>query len=233
MAVTLYILPHAGGAAYSYASLVRALSPSIEVCCLDFPGHGRRVREPALSDMHSLTEDILRHIQPRPHQPWALFGHSMGALLAHAICHARVQRGASLPLRLFVSGTAAPRARKPLHIANLPRQAFWERVADYGGTPAEILQCPELMEYFEDNLRRDFLIVDQYRPKLERLPVPITLYYARDDLSVQEVESWQQETSREFQVVDFNGGHFFLFEHLAELSRSILVSLQGAEVLCP
>jgi len=40
---SVYVLPHAGGAAYAYKPLLEALTPEIEVHCLELPGHGRHL----------------------------------------------------------------------------------------------------------------------------------------------------------------------------------------------
>ncbi len=227
--IPLYILPHAGGAAYAYRALAAALPPGLQGCCLDLPGHGRRAGEAPLADMRALAEDLVAALPAADAGPWALFGHSMGALLAHAICHECRQRGYPLPVHLFVSGTAAPgKNRLAARIAHLPSEPFWEAVAGYGGVPAEIMRVPELRDYFEELLRQDFRAVAGYVPATAPLPLPITVFYGQDDMDWEEATSWRTASEVGVEVHAFGGGHFFLFEAVTAIGRRLGQALLGA-----
>ncbi len=227
MKTTLYLLPHAGGASYAYHPLAEALAPDLEVCCLDLPGHGVRAGENPLTDMQSLAKDLLHRMAPSSTTPWALFGHSMGALLAHAICDQCRHQRIPMPVHLFVSGTAAPQSRRTAPIAHLSGKEFWQAVTSYGGVPAQLLDSSELMDYFEELLRFDFQAVEGYAPQPTPQPVPITVLYGRDDMSKEEANSWQAETNETFQSHAFNGGHFFLFDSIAEITCCLREELEA------
>lgn len=225
----LYLLPHAGGAAHGYAPLKRALEPAVEVVCLELPGRGKRAREAPVRDFAAAVQDLRGAVRPPPAgRRWAVFGHSMGALLGHALVHAMLREGAvPPPAALIVSGTAAPAARRRTAIADLPKEQFWEEVQRYGGVPAEILEVPDFRDYFEAIIRADFAVLEsEPTPAPRPVPVPIHVLHGHDDMTEREASSWEWETSRAIALHGFPGGHFYLFEQLdavaATISRALL-----------
>lgn len=226
MKASVIILPHAGGASHAYRDLAQQLAPHLEACCHDLPGHGRRTREPLQTDMEALALDLLEHTDPSHGQPWVLFGHSMGALLAHAFVRLRRRRGLSMPAALFVSGAPSPTAgqRRPA-IAHLPSALFWEQVRAYGGVPEKGLQSAEFREYFEGILRNDFDAVEGYAPPADPIDVPLHVLYGREDITDQAAQSWRHDTSAGLRCHAFDGGHFYLFERTAEVGRLICDAL--------
>ena len=223
----LYVIPHAGGAAYAYQPLVEALAPEVEVCCLELPGHGRRAREKPLGSFREMIDDLLAEMHPASNRVWAIFGHSMGALLGHAICR-RICRHhlKNRPSYLFVSGASYPGRGRGVAISHLPGKQFWEKVAEFGGLPDELQASSELREYFGNILRHDFRAVETYESGNDRLNVPIAVFYGADDMSRKEADSWQAVTMAECRTYAFSGGHFFLFNALRQISHRIRQALQ-------
>lgn len=225
----LYVLPHAGGAAHGYAPLKRALEPQFDVVCYDLPGHGKRSREAPPATAEAAIRDIAATLAPPDDRPWAIFGHSMGALLAHGLVHALHQGGRRMPEALFVSGTVAPPAREAKAIAHLPKEAFWCEVRNYGGVPDEIMQVEEYRDFFETILRRDFALLEGYRTPAPRpVPVPIVVFFGTDDMDEAQAVSWEWETSRSLETHAFPGGHFFLFDHIDRIAPIIAETLARA-----
>jgi medium-chain acyl-[acyl-carrier-protein] hydrolase len=154
--------------------------------------------------------------------PFAFFGHSMGAALAFEITRRLCRVGRPLPFHLFVSGRSAPRTpyeEDPIH--DLPREEFFEALRRFEGTPEEVLQHEELMAMLEPILRADFSVSETYEYSLdsEPLPVPITvLGGVRDDeVPVEKLEAWAQETDLGCRRHLLEGGHFFLHERRGEV----------------
>ena len=217
----LYILPHAGGAAYSYKVLQDALHDKAEVRCLELPGRGRRACEPCLQSWDAALSEVSRLIDPPPGRTWALFGHSMGALLGAEALSRRAERGLPRPAFFAPSGSPAPAARKRRQIAQLPHDAFWAEIKRYGGVPAEILTNPEFRDYFESILRKDFAIIEGGLPSGAKLDVPVHVFYGEEDMSAKEAESWGDITTGALLVHKFPGDHFFLFQNPREVAAAL------------
>lgn len=127
----LFCFPHAGGSASVFTVLRNVLADRVNVVPVQLPGRERRLRDPLPMDMAALVADLDTQLDPYLDRPYALYGHSMGALVAHDLAVRRAQRGASTPRRLL---TGACRA---LHLlGRLRRRA---RAARPGAARADAL----------------------------------------------------------------------------------------------
>jgi len=213
--VRLFCFPYAGGSASIFRTWADGLPEEIEVCPVQPPGREGRIRETPLSHMDELadamTEGLAAELDRGPH---AFFGHSLGSIAAFEVARRRRDAGRGEPLRLFVSAHVAPTVPwrdEPIH--DLPNPLFRQRVGELNGTPAEVLEHPELMELVEPLLRADFAVNEtyQYRPG-EPLSCPVTAVggIADADVPQQDLEEWRQITSGPFQLRMVQGDHFFL-----------------------
>src|ERR1044072_860665 len=121
----LFCFPYGGGAARAYRPWTKALPPEIDVCAIQLPGRGNRLREPPLTKM-SLAVDLAgREIVSLLDRPYAFFGHSMGAILAFEVVRLLRRSGHQSPAHLFVSGHKAPQIPKTEPFTyNLPDAEF-------------------------------------------------------------------------------------------------------------
>jgi surfactin synthase thioesterase subunit len=231
----LILLPFAGGSSYSYHMLTRHLPCYLEVIAIDIPGHGRRLNEPLLYDCNSIANDIVRGLKEIivSGMSYALFGHSMGALLGYIILQKAQAGQLPLPVHFFASGHKAPACpRTGESIWRLPSKAFWERLKDFNYTPDEILNHSAIMDFFEPMLRADCQAVDdcQYA-SCGPVPVPVTVLAGRDDdLDQAAIELWQQETIFPLRTHWFEGGHFFVFQNPGAVCSIITDTLSEYEL---
>ncbi len=221
----LLCLPYAGGSARIYRRWSEELGPSIEVVPLEPAGRGTRFGEPFPTSIAAAVHDLQRRAAPAIRGKYALFGHSMGALLAWELARALVSASLPPPEQLFLSGKPPPHVvpRRPVHA--LPEAEFLRSVAAMGGTPREVLENDELMQIFLPVLRADYRMTETYAPRSEVDPLDcgITFFFATADptLSRDQVEGWRRYTRGEFRILDHEGGHFFLLEKGRELAREM------------
>src|SRR6185437_11668624 len=81
-AVRLVCFPYAGGGASMYRDWAGAMGDSIEVWPIQLPGREARFCEPAFTRLAPLVEGLADAVGPHLDRPFALFGHSLGALVA-------------------------------------------------------------------------------------------------------------------------------------------------------
>jgi surfactin synthase thioesterase subunit len=227
---TLVTIPFSGGNAYSYREFFSHLPDWIEPLPLELPGHGKRMAEPLLDEAHAMAEDLAGMMAGRWTSRTAIYGHSLGALLAYHLARIAIDAGACRPLHLFVSGHTGPgsiRRGPPRH--DLPRAEFIAMLGELGGSVGEALENEELMELFEPILRADFAAADTYRPReTPALDVPITAMIGRDDEGTPSEElTWRAATRDVLMMKVFDGGHFFINDHAKSLARSIGEALNG------
>lgn len=222
--VTLLALAHAGGNAGSFLPLARFLRSDIRLEVLDLPGHGRRIAQPLRRSIPDLAQDLLESLWPRLKEPYAIFGHSMGALVGYALCLAVAQAGRPLPCHLFVSGCSAPgHSGLSPDLPDRPADQFWAEIRGFGGLPQEVMDEPAILELFEPILRADLRAVADYRPcGLVPLPLPITVICGdQDNLTQDSLEAWRECSSLPVARHRFPGNHFFIFQNFPAVSAVI------------
>ncbi|MGE5828320.1 MAG: thioesterase domain-containing protein, partial [Micromonosporaceae bacterium] len=218
----LFCLPYAGAGASAFRGWRRAFPAAIDVQPIQLPGRENRIAEAPTFDADSVARAIAR----RADRPFAIYGHSMGARLGFDVIRALRRSGSPLPVRLYVGGCYPPDVVDSfvVRIARLPDDEFIPGLEEFGGTPAGVLDHPELRELLMPVLRADFAWLDQYRCHEEDpLPVPIVAFAGLADRLVQpgQMEGWARHTSAGFQLHAVPGDHFFLISDVARLRDRI------------
>lgn len=224
--VNFFCLPFAGGNKYSYRVFEKKAPPFLKLLPVEYPGRGTRSTEPLLRSIDQLVNDVYSQLQHRfDEKPYALYGHSMGALAAYLLSVKIVSKGHRPPIHLFVSGSQGPSALslegKKTYL--LPHAEFMKEITDMDGIPAELLEHKELLDYIEPILRADFTITDtyEYRPA-QKLPISITVMTGTDEgLKEEEILVWKDETTRQVEFYQFPGKHFFITSQADEIMRII------------
>src|SRR5262249_13730931 len=140
----LICLPHAGGGALAYHSWRREFAPDIEVLPALLPGREHRGDEQPVSDTDALVTALAAAAVDRAGRPFAIYGHSMGALLAFELAHALTARGRG-PGCLVVSGCDAPHRHAPAHDPDDTDEELTAMLLELGGTAKEIVSNPKLL----------------------------------------------------------------------------------------
>ncbi|HEV2779518.1 MAG TPA: alpha/beta fold hydrolase [Actinophytocola sp.] len=228
----LFCFPHAGASAAAFGGWQRLAGDGIAVCPVQPPGRAERYREPAYRDVGAFVDDLLGDLGPQFTGRYALFGHSMGALVAFELALRLRADGAVPPAHLFVSGRPAPHLPETrTQLRDLPVDRLVHELRRIGGTPDMVLGDPELLEAFLPLLRADFSVNETYRYRpTGPLPFPLTAFGGERDPRADEpeVRAWAAHTGARFGCRIFPGGHFFTETHAAEL-----VGIMRAELLSP
>lgn len=83
--ITLVCLPHAGAGASVYARWAALLPPWIDLVGITLPGRESRISEPPLTSMDEVISRLGPAVSARVQEPFALFGHSLGALIGYEL----------------------------------------------------------------------------------------------------------------------------------------------------
>ncbi|MFI2674017.1 thioesterase II family protein [Streptomyces albidoflavus] len=219
--VRLLCLPHAGGAASAYFALSRELAPHVEVLAVQYPGRQDRRQERPLDSIDALRDGVAAALGPWRDRPLALFGHSMGAVLAYEVTRVLCDDGAAPPLHLFVSGRGAPGQKVERALDELEDRAMVAALGELGGTDPRLLDDEEVLGMVAPAIRSDYRAVRTHRHIAgPPLPCPVTALVGDTDAMapVESVGAWRAHTSADFQLEVFPGGHFYLAEQLQKLS---------------
>jgi surfactin synthase thioesterase subunit len=233
-ALRLLCFPYAGGGASIFRTWPEALPADIELWAVELPGRETRAGErpferlgPLIASLADATASELSERQDRQ-APFAIYGHSLGALVGFSFARELRRRSLAAPVHLFVSGRRAPQLPDPSPMHQLSDPQFLARLRLLGGIPDAVLQEAELMAYFLPILRADITVNETATVVLEPpLACPITVLGGTTDdrATVDELDAWRVQTGAAFDREMFTGGHFFLqsarTELLASLSRRL------------
>jgi medium-chain acyl-[acyl-carrier-protein] hydrolase len=221
----LICLPYAGGSAAAYSRWERKLGAGVGVRAVELPGRGRRIREAPLTSSEALVEQLLIDLAADLEQgPFALFGHSMGGLLAFQLTHALVDRGLPGPQRLVLSAARAPGRTAPVKLHALPDEELIETLGHLSGAPAEALAHEDLMEVMLPVVRADLKLAETWSfDPAGPLSVPVALLGGlRDPLaSPAELERWRPYFAGEVERRSYPGDHFYLLQEEEALLRDV------------
>ncbi len=212
--VRLFAFPHAGAGASAFSGWNDKLSSALSVCPVRLPGRENRLSEAPFREMGALVEALGKTIQPHASKPFAFFGHSMGAGVAFELARWLRRHELPLPVALLVSAARAPQFRTAhAGTAEPTDEEFIAEIRRREGMPPEVLDDPELMRFLLPPLKADTTLYRNYAYSAEApLPCPIRAYGGTSDPNVsrEHLEPWAEQTSANFALRMFPGGHFYL-----------------------
>ncbi|MBB4688994.1 thioesterase II family protein [Amycolatopsis jiangsuensis] len=219
----LVCFPHAGGSAPFYFPVSKALAPDVEVLAVQYPGRQDRRHEPFLTTISALAERIAALVRGRDDLPLALFGHSMGAMVAYEV--ARILEAAGSPVEaLYVSGRRAPSRHRDENVHTRTDDGVLDELRRLSGTEMDLLGDDDVVRMILPVVRNDYRAVETYRYQPgPPLAAPVVAFTGTEDpvASVDEVRSWGEHTAGDFELVPLAGGHFFLTRHQDVILRHL------------
>jgi medium-chain acyl-[acyl-carrier-protein] hydrolase len=211
MRIRLFCFPSAGAGALIYRPWLSAFPRYVEVIPVELPGRGARAKETPFVDVRGLANKLIQGLASSFEQPYALFGHSVGALLAFEIA----LQAKTKPEHLFVSAHRSPECHymgRVLH--TLPDVALCNELSLLGGMSAVLLREPDVMRLLLPVIRADLRMTEAYLPRKtsSALPCPVTAFGAVDDprVPLSQMKDWRLHTTQSFNLHAMRGGHFYL-----------------------
>ena len=212
--VRLFCLPHAGSGTAGFYRWKRLLPGSVAVCPVHLSGRERRMSEAPMTSAALLAGQLVAATRGLLEEPYAVFGHSMGSLLAYEFVRQISAAGLPAPRCLFASGRNAPQLQAPhrgLHL--LGDEDFLAALRErYGGSQDEVLADAGLRALFLPILRADLQVVETYAYMPgPQLACPLAAFAGQDDASVSDggLRAWAELTSAAATAERFRGDHFY------------------------
>jgi medium-chain acyl-[acyl-carrier-protein] hydrolase len=230
--VRLFCFPHAGGNAWVFRQWSKWLPASVEVCSIQLPGRANRIREPAIADLAAVLDWLTLAITPELDRPWAMFGHSLGSLIAFELARRFRKQLKAEPVHLFVSGHNAPHlANRPEVVSGQDDSQFTETLRRLKYTPEPLLRDPAWRGLMIPTLRADFSLYEQYVYRDEPpLGCPITVLAGKDDsfTNHEGAQAWGRQTCGPLDVTWYPGDHFFVMTHEQAVAAKVGERLERA-----
>lgn len=229
--ITLFCLPYAGGGASAYNQWMTKMQDRVVVCPIQLPGREERIMEKPYTDMKIMLEDLVPEIENTVKGKYALWGHSMGGKIAYEV-EKHMERDGYQALCLFVSGTRVPSIPEPNPIYRLPNVKFKKELERFEGTPREILENHELLDFFLPMLRADFTMNETYYDDTKTiLHTPIIASGGNQDKEADDkaIREWEKYTDNEFEYKIYEGGHFYIRDNENEIIKRVISFLMRNE----
>ncbi|MGW0057806.1 thioesterase II family protein [Nocardia nova] len=212
---TVVCFPHAGGSAISYGPLAKRLGSEYDVLAVQYPGRQDRRREPLVDTISGLVDGLFTELTETlaDASRFSLFGHSMGSAVAFETCRRLERETDARPAVLFASGRRAPSQQGTEVMHTLSDRELADHLLNYGGTPAALLEDPEMRDMILTVTRNDYRAIETYAcaPGATVACPIVALAGDRDaDASLADLEVWRSHTTGSFSARTFPGGHFFL-----------------------
>lgn len=225
----LFCLPYSGGSAGVFRSWAQKLT-GLQVAAVQYPGRSSRIREPLARRMADLVEPLLAEaIGPLADRPFALFGHSMGAVVAFELARRLIAIGRP-PGLVMLSAHGPPHPDDALHL--LPDDELLARLRQMGGTPDAFFDSPELIEIALPIVRADLELLETHLvAPAPRLACPVVAFASDGDVLAprEHLERWRPLVAGNFTLITLAGEHFFVHDlepamlgHITRLCRAEL-----------
>jgi surfactin synthase thioesterase subunit len=221
----LFCLPYAGGDSSIFKGWSEVLPDYIELVAIQLPGRSVRIKESSLESMQAMVDGIYHAILPLLDRPYLILGHSLGARVAFELIHRLNQSQFILPRHFIASGSRAPHiewAYKKLH--TLPDGEFVDELRQLNGTPTEVLDNRELMQFLMPMLRADFAISDNHvTNQTTHLDCSASVFHGELDtlVKINDAKEWQHHFSKPINFETFSGDHFFINKNCQDYMRSL------------
>ncbi len=226
--IKLFCLPYAGGSATVYSKWRKYLDKDIKLCPIEMPGRSDRSTEPYYNSVEEAIDDITNIImnELEEESEYAIFGHSMGSIMAYELVCRFKEKNLKPPMHVFFSGRYPPNIKKERTYKHLlPDAEFEQEARRFGGMPENLFRFEGLLKTAMKTLRADYKVIETYEsePAIHKLNFNISALAGTEDVLATPVEmaEWANYTDKQCAFYYFDGGHFYLHNHMEKITQII------------
>ena len=237
--ISLFCIPYSGGSASIYYKWRMELLKNVNLVPLEPAGRGARIRQPLCRSMEDAIEDLYQQFITRyDGGEYAIFGHSLGGLMAFELVHYILQQGHKMPTVIFFSGSRPPdRTHDDEILHTLPDSEFMQEIAKLGGMSGDVFRNKELMDIFTPIIKNDYRLFEQYnyQTKARLLSCPVVLLHGDADslVALEELPHWEKFSDKETKTIIFSqADHFFIdkkYKEVVNIVNQTLIQVTKTE----
>ncbi|MCL2591840.1 MAG: thioesterase domain-containing protein [Defluviitaleaceae bacterium] len=225
MKLKLFYILYAGGFALSASRFIPYLkNDDVELVPIEYAGRGMRSNEQKYESFEHVVQDVVKQINKQAgDDPYIIWGHSMGALVAYEVCHKMNSVGNNRLKHAIFSGQDAPNSKhikKEYHLLSKPDRIKF--INKLGGIPEEITESSDWFNFFLSYIESDLLLMDQYKYiNRGKLNYKCVVMYGKEDESIHILKNDWEELFFNISYKVHEGGHFFIFDEIELVMENI------------
>ncbi|MFE9636685.1 thioesterase II family protein [Streptomyces sp. NPDC006463] len=221
MGVRVLCFAHAGAGVSAFHRWPRLVGPGVETKAWLLPGRDGRRGEARVTDRDALLADLAPLVESvvRAGEPYVLYGHSLGGMVAYTLARHLHARGLPLPALLAIGALPPPDAPAALATcADLPDAELLQVLDTLDAVPAGTAPGDLWHRSVFPVLRDDLRLAGALRAAAREpgdagpLPVPVLAVAGREDRlgTPEALAGWARWTTGPFAHRTVPGGHFFV-----------------------
>ncbi len=221
---------YAGGNA-SFFDLLEKDLPELETVKLEYSGHGTRHKEPLYQNFDELADDMFRLLKEQHYGgKYALFGYSMGTItLVEVLKRIITDSGMDKPCHVFLAAHE-PHSKAELFGFTEDESDEWvrNRTIKFGAVPKTLVNNQSFWRMYLPIYRADYSLIGKYSFEDLSLKtvIPATVFYSETDTPRTEMELWKKYFTGDCTFYEYEGTHFFIQAHHAEMADVIRKNLR-------
>lgn len=225
----IYIIPYAFGTSYSLETLKQGLKcifkNTIEIVCMDMPGHGKQIMEPleySIKKIAAIMGNRLLKTQDF-NEPYYILGISMGAIVATEICHYLNLFEVNLPRRMLITCSFSPfkkvtyKAYEQFTLVDIR-----EELSTHVHVPKELLDNIDFLNFLKPIVMADLIALRDYQYNylntLLGCPISLIVGYKNYEKDKKDFKNWHLVSSDVENLKIICGEHLFFMESEKQLN---------------
>jgi surfactin synthase thioesterase subunit len=200
------------------------LSKKLKVIIFQYPGRQDRAAEALLDSLPKIAAGAFGEFSTSEHNrgvPIVTFGHSMGAIVAFEFV--RIAEAQGIDVRqLNVSATFAPYRTADALPHPKDDEELLNHLLALEGTANDVLASRDLMKLALPVVKADFQAFHAYACAEDiKVAAPIHAMAGDQDpyITLGDLYGWGKHTTDTVKVTMFEGGHFYLNQHIEALAE--------------
>jgi surfactin synthase thioesterase subunit/acyl carrier protein len=212
----LYCFHDAGGSINLFTDWEKYVSADIEIICVQLPGRGDMLEQEPYANFNLFMKDFIPEIKQNiGNKPFAMYGHSMGGLLAFETARELQNKHGLTANALIVSGAPALKGYVNNFVNNIIESgAKHTDLVKYLPNPESIDLNNKLYQRMLYTLMADFNLLYSYKYEVQHLLKSDILAFGAtndDRVELAGVKKWKGETTGSCEIVECEGDHFFVY----------------------
>lgn len=217
----LILFPYAGSLGIGYNQWMKQLRTKFEVHRITYTELKEGIRNYNCTSWEELISLTYEKILPIMKEgDYIFFGHSMGGRVEYEMYKKAVENNLPLPKQMIVSGCRV--LSVPVKDPRLQtEQEFRDEYIELGGLSDEVLACKELADLAFEDLKKDAILLSEFRFSPIKVDVPVVILNGSKDKRSTK-EEWEELFRCPVDWKLYEGKHFFIYDHQDEILEQLM-----------